>query len=74
MERIFPILILSFMTLDSMNNYLPYYILFEDGHYERKLLERLHDDDDHLYKNHDGQAAAGKNPEDAVIGASETQP
>ena len=51
-----------------------FYILFEDGHYERKLLERLHDDDDHLYKNHDGQAAAGKNPEDAVIGASETQP
>ena len=64
------------LNLESSRNHFGglHYILFEDGHYERKLLERLHDDDDHLYKNHDGQAAAGKNPEDAVIGASETQP
>ena len=39
MERIFPILILSFMTLDSMNNYLPYYILFDDAEEKLRLNE-----------------------------------
>ena len=39
MERIFPILILSFMTLNSMNNYLPHYILFEDAEEKLRLNE-----------------------------------
>jgi hypothetical protein len=50
-----------------------HYILFEDGHVERTLQDDLHRDD-HLYKNHAGQTAAGTDPEDAVIGDSHHQP
>lgn len=50
-----------------------HYILFEDGHVERLFQDDLHRDD-HLYKNHAGQTAAGTDPEDAVIGDSHHQP
>lgn len=50
-----------------------HYILFEDGHVERVFQDDLHRDD-HLFKNHDGETAAGVDPEDAVIGDSHHQP
>ena len=50
-----------------------HFILFEDGHIERVRQDELHRDD-HLYRNHDGETAAGKDPEDAVIGDSHHQP
>lgn len=50
-----------------------HYILFEDGHVERRFQDDLHRDD-HLYKNHAGKTAAGTDPEDAVIGDSHHQP
>lgn len=50
-----------------------HFILFEDGHIERVREDNLHRDD-HLYRNHDGETAAGKDPEDAVIGDSHHQP
>ena len=50
-----------------------HFILFEDGHIERVRQDDLHRDD-HLYRNHDGQTAAGKDSEDAVIGDSHHQP
>ena len=50
-----------------------HYILFEDGHIERTFQDDLHRDD-HLYKNHKGETAAGTDPEDAVIGDSHHQP
>lgn len=51
-----------------------HYILFEDGHFERLRVEGIHRDDDHLYRNHEGEAAAGVDEEDAVIGDSHHQP
>ena len=51
-----------------------HYILFEDGHFERLRVDGIHRDDDHLYRNHDGEVAAGIDPEDAVIGDSQHQP
>ncbi|MBM4010162.1 MAG: hypothetical protein FJ286_02105 [Planctomycetes bacterium] len=51
-----------------------HFILFEDGHVERVQHEALHRDRDHLYRNHDGEIRAGKDPEDAVIGDSHHQP
>ncbi len=51
-----------------------HYILFEDGHFERLRVEGIHRDDDHLYRNSDGDVAAGVDPEDAVIGDSHHQP
>jgi hypothetical protein len=51
-----------------------HYILFEDGHFERRRLDQLHPEDDHLYRNHDGEIAAGVDPEDDVIGDSHHQP
>lgn len=50
-----------------------HYILFEDGHFERRHLDSLHGDD-HLYRNHKGEVAAGVDADDAVIGDSEHQP
>jgi len=51
-----------------------HYILFEDGHFERLRVDGIHRDDDHLYRNHEGEVAAGVDPEDAVIGDSHHQP
>lgn len=51
-----------------------HFILFEDGRVERRQPEMLHHDDDHLYRNHDGDFRAGKDAEDAVIGDSHHQP
>ncbi len=51
-----------------------HYILFEDGHFERRELGALHPEADHLYRNHDGDVAAGLEPEDDVIGGSHDQP
>jgi hypothetical protein len=50
-----------------------HFILFEDGHIERVRQDDLHRDD-HLYRNHEGETAAGTDPEDAVIGDSHHQP
>jgi len=50
-----------------------HFVLFEDGHVERRRADDLHRDD-HLYKNHDGEPRAGKDAEDAVIGDSHHQP
>jgi hypothetical protein len=50
-----------------------HYILFEDGHFERRHADFLHRDD-HLYRNRAGKVAAGVDPDDAVIGGSHHQP
>jgi hypothetical protein len=50
-----------------------HHLLFEDGHVKRLLPGDLHGDD-HLYRNHDGEIAAGVDEEDAVIGDSHHQP
>jgi len=50
-----------------------HHLLFEDGRVETVHESRLHGDD-HLFRNHDGQTAAGKDAEDAVIGDSHHQP
>lgn len=50
-----------------------HHVLFEDGHIERLLPNGLHRDD-HLYRNHEGRTAAGKDSEDAVIGDSHHKP
>lgn len=51
-----------------------HFILFEDGRVERVHADDLHRDRDHLFRNHDGEIRAGKDPEDAVIGDSHHQP
>ena len=51
-----------------------HYILFEDGHFERLRVDGIHNADDHLYRNHEGEVAAGVDSEDAVIGDSYHQP
>jgi hypothetical protein len=51
-----------------------HYILFEDGHFERLRPDGIHRDADHLYRNHEGEVAAGVDLEDAVIGDSHHQP
>ena len=51
-----------------------HYILFEDGHFERLRVDGIHGADDHLYRNHEGEVAAGVDSEDAVIGDSHHQP
>jgi len=51
-----------------------HYILFEDGHFERLRADGIHRDNDHLYRNHKGDVAAGVDPDDAVIGDSHHQP
>jgi len=51
-----------------------HHVLFEDGHVKRLLRDGLHHRDDHIYRNHDGRVAAGKDAEDAVIGDSHDQP
>jgi hypothetical protein len=50
-----------------------HHVLFEDGRVRRLMPDGLHRDD-HLYRNHDGEFRAGKDPEDAVIGDSHHQP
>lgn len=50
-----------------------HHVLFEDGHVEIHRADTLHRGD-HLYRNHDGESRAGKDPEDAVIGDSPHQP
>jgi len=50
-----------------------HHVLFEDGHVRRIPSGDLHGDD-HLFKNHDGNVAAGVDEEDAVIGDSHHQP
>jgi len=50
-----------------------HHVLFEDGHIKRLGPSDLHTDD-HLFKNHDGNIAAGVDEDDAVIGDSEDQP
>ncbi len=55
-----------------------HHIVYEDGRVERiwvtsSTLDQLHRND-HLYLNHDGKIAAGKDIEDAVIGDSHHQP
>lgn len=51
-----------------------HYILFEDGHFKLLRADGIHLGDDHLYRNHEGEVAAGVDPEDAVIGDSHHQP
>jgi hypothetical protein len=51
-----------------------HHIMFEDGHVATLLPDALHQDGDHLFRNHDGEFRAGKDPEDAVIGDSHHQP
>lgn len=51
-----------------------HHVLFEDGHVKRLLPGGLHHGEDHLYRNHEGRVAAGKDSEDAVIGDSHDQP
>jgi hypothetical protein len=51
-----------------------HHILFEDGRVERVQADDLHRDDDHLFRNHDGEHRAGKDVDDAVIGDSHHQP
>jgi len=51
-----------------------HYILFEGGHFRRLRVDGIHSDGDHLYRNHDGEVAAGVDAEDAVIGDSHHQP
>ena len=50
-----------------------HHLLYEDGRVETVYEDQLHGDD-HLFRNHDGQTAAGKDVEDAVIGDSHHQP
>jgi len=50
-----------------------HHVLFEDGRVKRLAPADLHTDD-HLFKNHDGNIAAGVDEDDAVIGDSEDQP
>ena len=50
-----------------------HHVLFEDGHIERLKADGLHRGD-HLYRNHEGDAKAGVDPDDAVIGDSEDMP
>ncbi|MBU6309889.1 MAG: hypothetical protein KJS77_09110 [Planctomycetes bacterium] len=50
-----------------------HHVLWEDGRVEILDEPWLHDED-HVFKNHDGVTAAGKDPEDAVIGDSHHQP
>ena len=50
-----------------------HHVLFEDGHVKRLAPADLHADD-HLFKNHEGNIAAGVDEDDAVIGDSEDQP
>jgi len=50
-----------------------HHVLFEDGQIKRLGPSDLHTDD-HLFKNHDGNIAAGIDEDDAVIGDSEDQP
>jgi hypothetical protein len=50
-----------------------HHILFEDGHVKRLPPGELHRED-HLFRNHDGNVAAGIDEEDAVIGDSHDQP
>jgi hypothetical protein len=51
-----------------------HYVLFEDGHFRRLRVDNIHLEDDHLYRNHEGEVAAGVDPDDAVIGDSHHQP
>ncbi len=51
-----------------------HHVLFEDGHVKTLRHDVLHRDDDHLYRNHEGEVAAGIDPEDAVIGDSHDRP
>ncbi len=51
-----------------------HYILFEDGHFERRHVDQLHPADDHLFRNRTGVVAAGVDPNDAVIARSHQQP
>ena len=50
-----------------------HHLLYEDGRVEMVHEAQLHGND-HLFRNHDGQTAAGKDEEDAVIGSSHHQP
>jgi hypothetical protein len=50
-----------------------HHVLFEDGHVTTLMPDGLHQDD-HLYRNHEGEIRAGTDPEDAVIGDSHHQP
>jgi hypothetical protein len=50
-----------------------HHVLFEYGRVKRLAPADLHTDD-HLFKNHDGNIAAGVDEDDAVIGDSEDQP
>jgi hypothetical protein len=50
-----------------------HHILFEDGRVKTVPEAQIHGDD-HLFRNHDGHTAAGKDAEDAVIGDSHHQP
>ncbi len=51
-----------------------HHFLWEDGRVGKVHESGIHFDDDHVYRNHDGVIAAGKDEEDAVIGASHHQP
>ena len=50
-----------------------HHVLWEDGRVERLHESQIHLDD-HLFKNHSGEPAAGVDPEDAVIGDSHHRP
>ena len=50
-----------------------HHLLYEDGHVTKRMPDALHQDD-HIYRNHDGEIRAGKDLDDAVIGDSHHQP
>lgn len=51
-----------------------HHVLFEDGRVQRVFDPTFADDHDHLYRNHDGDLAAGVDPDDSAIGGSHHQP
>jgi hypothetical protein len=51
-----------------------HHILFEDGRVQRVFDPVFAEDQDHLYRNHNGVLAAGVDPDDSAIGSSHHQP
>lgn len=51
-----------------------HHVLFEDGRVVRIFDPHFETDGDHLYRNHDGEIAAGVDEGDAAIGGSHHQP
>jgi hypothetical protein len=51
-----------------------HHVLFEDGRVQRVFDPTFATDRDHLYRNHDGELAAGVDVDDSAIGGSHHQP